>query len=473
MVNAIGSQGQNAHTLTIEGLDGLVEKGHLQAHIRPALNAKLIHRTAYEDEPCTHGEGQVFTVTKEGDLPPEQDATPPPAQTYGAIGLDAGLTPVQPGYERYDIVMHPHRDTIDHRLSNSKVTNLNKIKSKMRILAKRVSRTLNLAYRRPLTIASKFGHAYVLADDSSGGIVTAQISNLGGFHKSWVAGNETPVSPSNPVRATILHNSDVIVIDVTAVTIGSRDDKSDLTPGTITFTVVSINGVPGGTIAALSEGDPVIAKQASVLTRPNGKSSSWALDEDDTLKWNDIVNQAANMLSNGVEGDAATDKILVYGDYFGWAALMKDPDFQRIYRDRYANDEFVGGAEIQVQHLRMVFGHDMAKDERSDGSRVRSIVFCGQGAGTRAVYTGADPRGGDDIQEDVYLNVGPQYNTMFDPDTQVKTVIRKPIDRGGDVVSVYMEAIIGTAAQPDTLTGDWCENPDAAYKRLGSIEFIG
>ena len=79
MVNAIGSQGQNVHTLTLEGLDELVEKGHLQAHIRPALNAKLIHRTAYEDEPCTQGEGQIFTI------PPELSS----ASTYAWPNLAA------------------------------------------------------------------------------------------------------------------------------------------------------------------------------------------------------------------------------------------------------------------------------------------------------------------------------------------------------------------------------------------------
>lgn len=472
MATSIGATPQDSHTLTLEGLDELVEEKKLLAVIRGSLNMTQLWNMPYYDEPVPVGEGQKFTVTKEGYPDADEDPTPPPSQTYGIIGIDGGLTPIIPGYEQFDIYMYPFRETTDYRMSNSKVSNLNKITSRIRNLSKKMARTLNKQYRRPLTIAAQFGHAYVTADDSDTALLTAAVSNLAGFHKNWVAGVETVVSSSNKIRATVKHSTDTFLIDVTAVSAGTRDDATDLTPGTITFEVLTGNAdYTDGPITALSEGDPVVAIQASVIKRPGNKSSSWALGTSDTVTLDHVIDLAASMMSNGVEPDYRYGRILGLAGYKAWAALMKDNDFKTVYQDRFQSDEFKAGATIDIMNCLLMFGHETPDIAKSDGVNVRHILFFGNEAAARGVYSDSDPRGNGSEQTDPYIDVGNQYDIMFDPASQIKTVIRKPIDRGADVVSITMEAVLGMSAAPDTLAGDWCENPDAAFKRIASIEF--
>jgi hypothetical protein len=473
MVNAIGTVNQNIHTMTLEGIDKLVETQALLPFIRGPLNMRMNWHKAYYNEPVPVGEGQKFIVTKEGFPTGNQDPTAPPSQTYGAVGLDSGLTPIIPGYEQFDLTMTPYRDTTDFKLVNSKVTNLNKFTSRVRNLNNKMATTLNTAYRRPISVAAQFGHAYATATYSGAGAGSIASSNVAGFHGQWIAGVWTPVSGSNKVRATLKHNTDTFLIDVSAVTVGARNDLDDITVGTLTFTVLTGNsGYTDGPITAISVGDPIVAIQATPIQRPNAKSSAWALDGNDGLKLDHVINVAAQMLSNGVDPNMNTGLIDAFGDFYAWKSLMKDADFRTVYRDRYAKDEFVPGSDIVVVGCHLQFGHDAPNTARNDGLKVRRLTFCGDGAGARGIYTQADPRGEDFMDSDVaFTNIGDLYNQIFDPITQIMTTIRKPINREADVVSVTETAILGLAAQPDTML-PFSENPNAAYKRIESIEFV-
>jgi hypothetical protein len=473
MVNAIGTVNQNPHTMTLEGIDELVETGNLLPGIRAPLNMNLTYNRAYYNEPIPVGEGQIHRVTKEGIPTANQDPTAPPSQTYGATGLDSGLVPITPGYEQFDIVMNPYRETTDFKMSNSKVSNLNKIVSRIRNLSNKMARTLNIAYRRPLSMASQFGHTYATTVGAANA-VTATVHNLVGWNTSWVGGVPTAVSGSNPVRGSLYNGGNRYRIEVTSITVGARNDADDTTAGTLTFTVLTGQSAPytNGPLPGIAVNDTIVADHASVVHRPAGKTNAGALVSGDTITLDMLINTSASMMANGVDPDMETGKILGFGDAFAWAALMKDTNFRTIYRDRYASEEFVGGAEIDLLNFKLIFGHDIAATTRSDGLKVRRIIFTGHEAAARGVFEQSDPRGVDFMDsEDAYLDVGPQFDVVFDPITQIKTIIRKPIDREGDVISITENAVLGMSAVPDTLA-TFAENSLAAFKRLAACEFI-
>jgi hypothetical protein len=268
-------------------------------------------------------------------------------------------------------------------------------------------------------------------------------------------GVQTPVSGTYPLTITIGSDANTLVGTVADTT------NVSTTPGGVSG-VLTLS--TSATVADATAGNPVQAANASVIIRPNARTTTTGLVATDTLAMANLLDAVAKLRVNAVP-----DVEGVYNCYLDPVSarqLFADQDFQRLFQGATsANQVFKQGMINDFLGLRFIPTTEAYVQPHPTiaGAVIRRPIICGKGALIEGDFAGM---AADDV--------APKDSIVAMVDG-VAMVTREPIDRLQQIIAQSWYWIGGFCAPSDTTT-----NPtiiptatNASYKRAVMIEHVG
>jgi hypothetical protein len=284
---------------------------------------------------------------------------------------------------------------------------------------------------------------------------TVSVDDVRGFLMVFNNGVQTPVSSTYPLTVTI--GADVYTL------VGAAADITNVstTPGGISGVLTLSTSV---TVSDGTAGNPVQSANASVIIRPNARTTAANLVVTDTLAMANLLDAVAKLRVNAVP-----DIDGVYNCYLDPVSarqLFSDQDFQRLFQGATsANQVFKQGMINDFLGLRFIPTTEayIQPHPTIAGSVIRRPIICGKGALIEGDFAGM---AADDVApKDCIIS-------MIDG---IAMVTREPIDRLQQIIAQSWYWIGGFCAPSDTTT-----NPtiiptatNAAFKRAVMIEHVG
>lgn len=433
-------------------INKLVKTGQYLGVINAGLKQKQVWNDGAEWEAAPFRDGQDFRINEAEPAKPKQKPSSivDPDSTAITDILFSGETKKHQKHGYYTMLMDKWRDLTSAKVDDLAATFKDTSKEKMRWIAESAGLTRDLQCRRKLLQAYLGGETYATAAFASAA-AAIQVQDVNGFIEVRVAGVPFPVSVSHPLNVTITNGTlGVISRTVIGVTYDENDlvEEDDTIPGTLTL---------GSTIAEIDIGDPIASEQASVIVRPGGKSSSWALDSDDKITFNMITRIAATMKDFNINPHA-DGWFHFTGDSDHFYDLWQDSIFREAYRGQYNSSEWQAGNAITVAGIRFDFSNQNANSDNESGVLVKRFLVTGQGALKQGYFKEEPKQTYSDIAS------SPLTKTVYDAVNRVTHIVQMPINVYNDVVHMAWEANWGFAARTDSLA-QFGKKPLATHKR--------
>jgi hypothetical protein len=431
-------------------LQPIIQQGFLEREFEHALTSRLGYRAVADREPFAVGIGETLTKTRAGLKP--SVTTPLAANTN--TNLDNGLTPTTWGVEQYTISINHYASTTDLNMVTSRVGIMGQFLQNAFTNGEQAARSLDELARNALFAPYFGGNTRVRTALGASGPVVA-VDDIRGFQNVFVNGVQTPVSSANSLTVTVGTDAYTLV--------GTTADGINVStaPGGVsgTLTFGSSVSVSDGAV-----GNAVQAANASVVVRPNARSTTAGLAATDTLAMSNLLDAVATLRMNAVPD---IDGVFnCYLDPVSARQLFADQDFQRLFQGATsANQVFKQGMINDFLGLRFVPTTEafVQPHPTIPGAVIRRPIICGQGALIEGDFAGM----ADD-------DVAPKDSIVSLVDG-VCMVTREPIDRLQQIIAQSWYWIGGFCAPSDTTT-----NPtviptatNAAYKRAVMVEHVG
>lgn len=309
-------------------VQALIQQGILVREIDTALRPKQLFRTVAAIREKFEGEiGETKTYTREGlfgiDTRPNTPGQDPTPQADASV-------------EQWTVSPKQWADTKDTLLPNSYISIQRKVLADAVKLATQAGTTLAHVARNKLYGAYMGGNAYISA--SKGSSTSIPVNTLQGFDKVLVNGVPTPVSGSNPLTITI--NS--VPNTVTGVT--PNDPTVPNGPGLLTV----------GTAVAVTQYQPVLASNRSLLIRAGGGTTSNSLIATSLLTLR-LVRQGVTRLRKAQVPTYDDGTYHMHLDEDSEACLFEDAEFKQLLTgvpDDHQYKEFAIGNCLGVTFLR-------------------------------------------------------------------------------------------------------------------------
>jgi len=431
-------------------LQPIIQQGFLEREFEHALTSRLGYRAVADREPFAVGIGETLTKTRAGLKP---SVTIPLAANTNT-NLDNGLTPTTWGVEQYTISINHYASTTDLNMVTSRVGIMGQFLQNAFTNGEQAARSLDELARNALFAPYFGGNTRVRTALGSSGPVVA-VDDIRGFQNVFVNGVQTPVSGANSLTVTV--GADAYSL------IGTTADGINVStaPGGVSGTLTFGSSVSVSDGAA---GNAVQAANASVVVRPNARSTTAGLAATDTLAMSNLLDAVATLRMNAVPD---IDGVFnCYLDPVSARQLFADQDFQRLFQGATsANQVFKQGMINDFLGLRFVPTTEafVQPHPTIPGVVIRRPIICGQGALIEGDFAGM----ADD-------DVAPKDSIVSLVDG-VCMVTREPIDRLQQIIAQSWYWIGGFCAPSDTTT-----NPtviptatNAAYKRAVMVEHVG
>jgi hypothetical protein len=431
-------------------LQPIIQQGFLEREFEHALTSRLGYRAVADREPFAVGIGETLTKTRAGLKP--SVTTPLAANTN--TNLDNGLTPTTWGVEQYTISINHYASTTDLNMVTSRVGIMGQFLQNAFTNGEQAARSLDELARNALFAPYFGGNTRVRTALGAPGPVVA-VDDIRGFLNVFVNGVQTPVSGANSLTVTV--GADAYTL------IGTMADGINVStaPGGVSGTLTFGSNVSVSDGAA---GNAVQAANASVVVRPNARTTTAGLAVGDTLAMSNLLDAVATLRMNAVPD---IDGVFnCYLDPVSARQLFADQDFQRLFQGATsANQVFKQGMINDFLGLRFVPTTEafVQPHPTIPGAVIRRPIICGQGALIEGDFAGM----ADD-------DVAPKDSIVSLVDG-VCMVTREPIDRLQQIIAQSWYWIGGFCAPSDTTT-----NPtviptatNAAYKRAVMVEHVG
>jgi hypothetical protein len=431
-------------------LQPIIQQGFLEREFQSALQSRLGYRAIADRIPFAVGIGETLTKTRAGLKPSVTTPLAPATNT----NLDNGLTPVGWGVEQYTIAINHYAATTDLNMVTARVGIASQFLQNAYVNGEQAARSLDELARNALFAPYFGGNTRIRVTLASSGPIVS-VDDVRGFQMAFNNGVQTPVSSTYPLTVTVgldVYNLVGAAADVTNVSTAPGGVSGTLTFGT------SVT-VSDGTV-----GMAVQAANASVILRPNTRTSTAALVVTDTLSMANLLDAVAKLRINAVP-----DLEGVYNCYLDPVSarqLFADQDFQRLFQGATsANQVFKMGMINDFLGLRFIPTTEayIQPHPTIAGSVIRRPIICGAGALIEGDFAGM-------AAEDV----APKDSIVSIVDG-IAMVTREPIDRLQQIIAQSWYWIGGFCAPSDTTT-----NPtvvptatNAAFKRAVMIEHVG
>jgi hypothetical protein len=281
------------------------------------------------------------------------------------------------------------------------------------------------------------------------------VDDIRGFQTVFVNGIQTAVGNSSGLTVTV--GSDAYTLMGAVADATNVSTAPNGVSGVLTFS--SSVSVADGTA-----GNAVQAATASVIKRPNARSTTAALVATDTLSMSNLLDAVAALRMNAVpEIDGVFN---CYLDPVSARQLFADQDFQRLFQGATsANQVFKKGMINDFLGLRFIPTTEayVQPHPTLPGAVIRRPIICGKGALIEGDYAGM---AADDV--------APKDSIVAMVDG-VAMVTREPIDRLQQIIAQSWYWIGGFCAPSDTTTNPTTipTSSNANYKRAVMIEHVG
>jgi hypothetical protein len=431
-------------------LQPIIQQGFLEREFESALTSRLGYRAIADREPFAVGIGETLTKTRVGLKPSVTTPLAPATNT----NLDNGLTPSTWGVEQYTISINHYASTTDLNMVTARVGIASQFLQNAYVNGEQAARSLDELARNALFAPYFGGNTRVRVTIGSAGPAVS-VDDIRGFMTVFNNGVQTPVSGTYPLTITI--GSDAYTL------VGTVADTTNVstTPGGVSG-VLTLS--TSATVADATAGNPVQAANASVIIRPNARTTTTGLVATDTLAMANLLDAVAKLRVNAVP-----DVEGVYNCYLDPVSarqLFADQDFQRLFQGATsANQVFKQGMINDFLGLRFIPTTEAYVQPHPTiaGAVIRRPIICGKGALIEGDFAGM---AADDV--------APKDSIVAMVDG-VAMVTREPIDRLQQIIAQSWYWIGGFCAPSDTTT-----NPtiiptatNASYKRAVMIEHVG
>ena len=431
-------------------LQTIIQQGFLEREFESALTSRLGYRAVADREAFSVGIGETLTKTRAGLKPSVTTPLAPATNT----NLDNGLTPTSWGVEQYTISINHYASTTDLNMVTSRVGIAGQFLQNAYVNGEQAARSLDELARNALFAPYFGGNTRIRTTLGAAGAIVA-VDDLRGFQVVFVNGVQVPVNGTTPLTITI-------GADVYSLT-GAVPDIINLStaPGGVSGMLTLSTSV---SVSDATAGNAVQAANASVVLRPNGRTTTTALASTDTLGMADLLDAVAKLRMNAVP-----DIDGVYNCYLDPVSarqLFADQDFQRLFQGATsANQVFKEGMVNNFLGLRFIPTTEAYVQPHPTlaGTVIRRPIVCGKGALIEGDFAGM---AADDV--------APKDSIIAMVDG-IAMVTREPIDRLQQIIAQSWYWIGGFCAPSDTTT-----NPtvvptatNAAYKRAVMIEHVG
>lgn len=432
----------------------LAQRNYLQRYFREALIPTVKFLAAAELEEFGRSNGGTVIDTVPGRKPPVVDAIAP--------GDEPVAVPTQ--YEWFRTTVRQYTGTDDVPMNQAYGTIGSLYMQKMSELGIQCGTSLNLNVRNALYAAYMAGNAVTI--NSSGGGTNLYITTGNGFRETIVNGDPVPISSSNTKAIT------VGTTDATAI--AWTPDNSDYPDGP---GVLTLSGA-----IAWSANVRVIASDRSAILRPNNASTIDQLSTTDSAKLALFRRAAAQLANDGVM-PMADGFYHVHCSPFVIQELGSDNEYQRLFQGRpesYLQDGSIGtianlkffennqtpqpgtlnspnplsvptrGTQLSPHYFGELYNRNSVQIERS--------IVIGRGA-VRQLYVPElaafmSDAGVIGKQQAGFQMVGNQLQMVMGQGTgQVRVIIRPPIDKLGQVVTITWSATRGFPVHANLLSG--------------------
>ena len=431
-------------------LQPIIQQGFLEREFQQAMTSRLGYRACADRQEFAVGIGETLTKTRAGLKPSVTQPVPAATNT----NLDNGLVPTGWGVEQYTITINHYAATTDLNMVTSRVGIAGQFLQNAAINGEQAARSLDELARNALFAPYFGGNTRVRTSISSAG-PTVAVDDIRGFTASFVNGVQMPVGGSTMLTVTVgagMHS----LIGTTADSI-----NVSTTPGGISGTLTFADNV---STADGAMGSAVQAANASVIIRPNARSTTAGLLATDTLTMGGLLDAVSKLRMNAVpEIDGAYN---CYLDPVSSRQLFADPDFRQLFQGATsANQVFRNGMVNDFLGLRFVPTTEAYVQAHPTlaGAVVRRPIIVGQGALIEGDFAGM-----------AESDIAPSDSIVSVVDG-IAMVTREPIDRLQQIIAQSWYWIGGFCAPSDTMTNPMVvpTATNASYKRAVMVEHIG
>lgn len=429
-------------------LTNAIQSNYLQqAFIDPLIN-NLGYRSVAEKISFPARIGQSITMTRMGLMVPNMTPLAPNTNT----NIDNGLIPQNYSDEQFTlrVAQYPQVPPVINLLNDMQTIASIAIRNSMNTGVALATTTDRLA-RNALFDSYLSGNTFITTAASS---VTQTVDDTRGFQSSLVAGSVTAVSVSNPVSIRINgvlntvtgFSNDTSNISTTALTGG--------TSGTITL----------GSSISSTAGWAVVGSFAPVVVRPNGRTTSAALQSTDLLTMTSIRSAIALLVNNAVP--MVNGAYNLFLNQSSMNQLQQDPEFQLVQRGTSVRDPVYEDAFIYNTFLKCRFVQTTETFVQAaglvDGSvtvaqGVQRPIVCGKDVLVEGIFT----QGIDAIRDlNAMMGIG---ETQSSPNMELLANtkwanlgyyyhVRPPIDALGQIITQAGNYVGGFTVPTDITT---------------------
>lgn len=434
------------------GLVAAIQQNYLErAFIDPLLNV-LGYRNLSKKEVFPAKIGDTITKTKIGLMIPNITPLNPSTNT----NLDNGLSTNQYSLEQYSLAIYqypqvaPDINLLDDQTSISEFFMRNAMD-----LGVAQATAIDRVARNNLFNSYMGGNTAVTATLGSPG-TTIHVDDTRGFQTVVVNGVVTPVSGSNtlPVVVNVVtYQLSSFANDATNV---STAIATGGTSGTLTFTT-------NVSVASGTAGNPVVSAYAPYVARPNGRTTTGAIQSTDLLNMTTILDGVSYLKNNAVPKiDGAYN---LYLNSSSMNELFQDSEFQILNRGVSVRDPtyvnaWVNSTFLDVRYVETTETFVQAAGLVNSGYTVAQQIQRPLLAGRDVLVEGMFSAGMEAIRNMANTGVG----RMDDPRTPINILgekftkqgfyfyIRPPLDRLAQIVSQTSNYVGGFTVPTDVTT---------------------
>ena len=450
-------------------VDSVIEQVNLlETRFENQLMPGLAYTAVAERFPIKARTGETITLQRPSLFPLGANAAVlnPATRT----GLDNGLTPQVFGYEQVQIAAQEWALASDVSLEQEQVLVASLVVQTLDNLAQNAAATFDQNISITAHTAYDAGNSFATAAEISGA-TTVHLDNINGFTTAYSTvansspGLPQPVSASNPITAKV-YNGSTGALEGTVTVTGFTADATNTSTANVNGTAYGVSGnlTLTATTFAINAGDNIVAVDGAFIQRPNSKLSRYQLASTDTLSLVTLADAAAKLkarsvkpMSNGLYA-AIVDPLIL-------PQLVNDTAFQRAFQGGLETMKYfrqgiplpMYGIEIVASQMVPYFTLPAGGSASGEGV-ARHAVVVGAGAFLKSPYEGlaAAVRQVENARRGV-TQIRPMAEDIF-------LVLRQPIDRLGDVMSMLWKWTGGFQAMTD-VTSTPLQIPTSDYSR--------
>jgi len=447
-----------------------IQQNFLERAFVEALHPILAYREIADREVFPGRIGDTITKTRVGLMVPNITPLAPNTNT----NIDNGLQPQQYSDEQYVLAVYQYPQLApDINLIDDETTIAAFAMKNAENLGIAQATALDRIARNALFNAYMSGNTVVTQTLGSPN-VTINVDDTRGFQTVVVNGTVQPVSNTNPLPVLVNGTLYQIVSFSNDATNVSSAAITGGTSGTITASanISTTNGTAG---------NAVIGQYAPLIIRPNGRTTTAAIQASDLLNMQVILNAVAYLRNNAVPKVRGAYNF--YLNSTSMNELYADSEFQILNRGVSTRDPVYENAWIMSEFLDVRFimttetfvQPAQASAPVAVNQIIQRPIICGMGALVEGIFNK-----GLEAIKNMSGNTGmmqqiPQMVNVLGEDMMLEgfyMYLRNPLDRLGQIISQSSNYIGGFTVPTDVTTNPNIipTSSNAYYKRAVIIE---